>query len=331
MSALEQRLKRYFKKGQEIFRDGDSGQSMFIILKGYVEITKVLGDQKTVLAKLEPGSIFGEMAIISSQPRSATATATSDATLLEISREMFRSRIEEVPGWLRTFYEIIVERLRNATKTQSILLTRGAGRQVVNLIAMLAKQEEPDSRERIVLPWNQTLMTLAFYLGFNEEQVNEMMNKLVSAHLGESDVREGIGRVFMLEFPEKFYLFADYCRERHMIETGHQRDVSEQFIFKDKQEAELLQVLGEIAEEQGAIEDFPADMLEKRLQERFDKPLASFQEIIDSYGQSGLLEAFHPEGSELAYRINNQDLFKEKLAKEQLVGELGSLEKKIME
>ena len=58
MGFLEKQLKREYKSGQVIFKDGDPGQTMFIILEGKVEITKLLGDQKTVLATLDKGSIF---------------------------------------------------------------------------------------------------------------------------------------------------------------------------------------------------------------------------------------------------------------------------------
>lgn len=330
MGFMEERLKREVKKDDLIFRDGESGQSMFIVLEGQVEISKMLGDQKTVLAKLGAGSTFGEMAIIDNHPRSATATAITNAMLLEISREMFRKRLEEVPNWMRTFFAIIVERLRSATKKQSILLTSGAGRQVVNLATILARQEKPDDQGKIILPWNKVVSSIAFYIGLDEERVNDIVNKVALTQLCKSDRREGIGRVLIIEYPDKLNQFADYCRERHMVETGHAREMSEQFSFKDKQEMELLQVLGEIVGEQGAIEDFPTATLEKRLQERFNKSLKTYGPLIESFGQSGLLDSFHPEGSEPAYRVNNKDLLKEKLDKIQLLTELRELEKKIM-
>ncbi|MBA7596641.1 MAG: cyclic nucleotide-binding domain-containing protein [Calditrichaeota bacterium] len=331
MGYLEERLKRQVKKGDVIFQDGSSGQSMFIILEGQVEISKILGDQKTILAKLGVGSIFGEMAILDNQPRSATATAITNCVVLAISREMLRTRLEEVPKWLQTFFGIIVERLRIATRSQSSLLARGAGRQVVNLLAMSARQEKPDDQEKIILPWSKLVSSIAFFIGLNEERVNDTVNKLVLAHLGKSDRREGIGRVFIIEYPDKVYQFADYCRERHMVETGHAEELSEQFSFKDKQEKELLQVLEEIVTEQGAMEDFPAATLEKRLQTRFKNPMKVYQPMIESFGQSGLLGSFHPEGSEPAYRVNNRDLLEEKLAKVRLLAELSDLEQKIME
>ncbi|UCH63672.1 MAG: cyclic nucleotide-binding domain-containing protein [Fidelibacterota bacterium] len=323
-------MKRQVKKGDIIFRDGNSGQSMFIVLEGQVEISKLLGDQKTVLAKLGVGAIFGEMAIIDNQPRSATATALTNGIVLEISREMFRTRLEEVPKWLQTFFGIIVERLRVATRNQSILLARGAGRQVTNLLAFSARREEPDEQGKIILPWSTLISSIAFLVGLNEEQINETVNKLVSAHLGKSDRREGIGRVFIVEDPDKLYQFADYCRERHMVETDHAKQMSEQFRFKDKSEMELLQAVEEIVREQGAIEDFPAATLEKRLKTKFKGSMKVYQPVIDSFGQSGILESFNPEGSEPAYRVSNRELLEENLAKVRLLAELSDLEQKIM-
>ncbi|MFC1484257.1 Crp/Fnr family transcriptional regulator [Candidatus Neomarinimicrobiota bacterium] len=330
MSLLEERLKRQFKKGEIIFKDGQTGQTMFIVLQGQVEISKMLGDQKTVLASLEPGSVFGEMAIIDSQPRSATAIASSNVVLLEIGREMFRKRMEEVPKWLQAFFGIVVERLRTATKNQSILLTQGAGRQVVNLLAMFAKQAEPDSAGTIFLPWAETLTSIGFYVGLNEERVNDTMNKLVSLHLAASDRREGFGRVFLLEDPKRFCKFAEYCHECHLFETGHLKEMSEAYRFQNKEEVELLLTIQQILADQGAVEDFPATMLEEHISEQYKKSFKVYESLIDGYIQEGIMDKFQPEGAERSYRINNKDLLLEKIAKVQLLADFRELDKNLL-
>lgn len=330
MSLLEERLKKQFKKGDIIFKDGQTGQSMFIILQGEVEITKMLGDQKTVLASLEPGSVFGEMTIIDNQPRSATATATSDVVLLEISRELFRKRMEEVPKWLQAFFGIIVERLRIATKNQSTLLTQGAGRQIVNLLALFAKQAEPDSAGTVFLPWGEALTSIGFYIGLNEERVNDTMNKLVSLHLAASDRREGFGRVFLLENPDRFYKFAEYCHECHLLETGHLKEMSGAYRFQNKEEVELLLTVQQLIADQGAAEDFPAAMLEERLSEQYKKSFKVYEPLIDGYIQEGIVDKFQPEGAEQSFRINNKDLLQEKIAKVQLLSDFRDLDKNLI-
>lgn len=76
---------RDFKAGDVIFKQGDVGQELFIIKSGKVEIR--IGNH--VLDTLSPGNIFGEMALIDSAPRNATAVAITDATLIGVSQKQF--------------------------------------------------------------------------------------------------------------------------------------------------------------------------------------------------------------------------------------------------
>ena len=76
---------RDFKAGDVIFKQGDTGQELFIIKSGKVEIR--IGNH--VLDTLSPSNIFGEMALIDSAPRNATAVAITDATLIGVSQKQF--------------------------------------------------------------------------------------------------------------------------------------------------------------------------------------------------------------------------------------------------
>jgi signal transduction histidine kinase len=76
---------RDFGVGDVIFKQGDTGQELFIIKSGKIEIR--IGNH--VLDTLSPGNIFGEMALIDSAPRNATAVAITDATLIAVSQKQF--------------------------------------------------------------------------------------------------------------------------------------------------------------------------------------------------------------------------------------------------
>lgn len=82
-------------EGKVIFREGEPGDKMYIIQEGSVRITKCMGPTEHVLAVLGKGEFFGEMAIVSNTPRSATATAASTVKLLSFNREGFISMIEK--------------------------------------------------------------------------------------------------------------------------------------------------------------------------------------------------------------------------------------------
>lgn len=81
--------KRY-QAGDNVFREGEPGEALYLVVSGKVKITKLSsrGDPK-LLTTLRSNSIFGEMAILDSSPRSATATAETEAVLLELKREEY--------------------------------------------------------------------------------------------------------------------------------------------------------------------------------------------------------------------------------------------------
>jgi CRP-like cAMP-binding protein len=96
---------RTFTKGSIIFEDGQRAKDMYIVKSGEVEISKVFGKVEKRLGVMVPGEIFGEMAVIDSLPRSATARALTDCTLLPLDSSTF----EQV---LRLYPEVAVGLLR---------------------------------------------------------------------------------------------------------------------------------------------------------------------------------------------------------------------------
>lgn len=78
------------KKGVEIFREGDSGHYLCLVVEGRVEIAKRdSGGQLKTLATVGPGKTFGEMSLIDGEPRSATAIALDDSKIVVLTEENF--------------------------------------------------------------------------------------------------------------------------------------------------------------------------------------------------------------------------------------------------
>ena len=84
--------------GDFIFREGEFGQTAFMIESGEIEIIKFTGDKNTVLAELKKGALFGEMAIIESSPRSASARAKTECVLTEITEERLKKYLSSSPN-----------------------------------------------------------------------------------------------------------------------------------------------------------------------------------------------------------------------------------------
>ena len=103
-----------FPEGAVIFRQGDSGDGIYIIKDGQVEIASALGrGQPRQLSRFGPGEHFGEMAVLDEAPRSATAIASSPTVVYFIEREVLLKLLERMPGLAVRFLREISRRLRD--------------------------------------------------------------------------------------------------------------------------------------------------------------------------------------------------------------------------
>jgi signal transduction histidine kinase len=104
---------RQLAPGQEIFREADPGNGVYFVKDGFVEISSLVGNgSRHIFSKLGAGEIFGEMAVIEHRPRSATATAVSDAAVYFIPRGEMLSLIERSPVLAFSLLQQISHRLR---------------------------------------------------------------------------------------------------------------------------------------------------------------------------------------------------------------------------
>ena len=106
---------RSFKKGDHIFFEGDSGQALFIVLRGSVQIVRHIGGRHAVLATLKKGMFFGELALTYDLPRSAAAHVTDDALLVCLFRHDFENIVKHYPRLgtklLTSVNQILAQRL----------------------------------------------------------------------------------------------------------------------------------------------------------------------------------------------------------------------------
>jgi CRP-like cAMP-binding protein len=113
-ASILQRLQlRRVPAGSVVVAEGDPGASFFVVASGEVRVTKQKGDAAIELARLHEGAIFGEMALVSSAPRSATVTAVKDTDLLEFDKEALVAAQGEVATLAVALDKFTRERLLN--------------------------------------------------------------------------------------------------------------------------------------------------------------------------------------------------------------------------
>jgi CRP/FNR family cyclic AMP-dependent transcriptional regulator len=96
------------KGGEALFRKGDSGRTMYVVLSGELKV----GDGNKIYENLGPGGLVGEMALIDRAPRAATVTAVADSTLAAIDEKRFLFLTQQTPTFALNVMRILSQRLR---------------------------------------------------------------------------------------------------------------------------------------------------------------------------------------------------------------------------
>ena len=95
------------RAGKELIREGDRAREFFVLLEGTADVRR----KGRKINALEPNDFFGEIALVSRSPRTATVTATSDAQLLVITASAFRSLLDQSPRIQLRVLEALADRL----------------------------------------------------------------------------------------------------------------------------------------------------------------------------------------------------------------------------
>jgi CRP/FNR family transcriptional regulator, cyclic AMP receptor protein len=139
-SAIDRHARDY-PAGAVLFREGDTGDAMYVIQSGSVEIRRTVGDQDRVLAVLPAGEFLGEMALLNHRPRSATAVVREPSRLLVIDgrtfEAMLRGRVEIAVRMIRT----LAGRLERANQQIELLLLPNHNHRVVQCLRRLAEDQ----------------------------------------------------------------------------------------------------------------------------------------------------------------------------------------------
>jgi CRP-like cAMP-binding protein len=111
---MEKELAKYlrvYENGDVLFREGDEGDELFMIVSGKLRVTKVIDGQKRNLAVLSEGDLVGEMAIFENKPRSATVEAIGKAEVLAFNRGNFKMVFQLHPQWTIQLIESFAGRI----------------------------------------------------------------------------------------------------------------------------------------------------------------------------------------------------------------------------
>ncbi|MBT3788056.1 MAG: cyclic nucleotide-binding domain-containing protein [Alphaproteobacteria bacterium] len=105
-----------FQKDKVIFEDGDQGGRVFVVEKGRVELSKTIGGEKRILGTLGENEIFGELSVLTNEPRSATAIAQEYTVCLTVSDYEIKERMKSADLFVQALIRILINNLKETTK-----------------------------------------------------------------------------------------------------------------------------------------------------------------------------------------------------------------------
>lgn len=145
--SLQRELVQSFEDGEIIFRDGDVSQEMYIVQKGAVKIVKEVNGRETVIARRFRGEFIGEMALLESLPRSATALADGKTSLVVINSGGFLQKIRRDPTFAVEMMQRLSKRFRDIN--QQLLDAMAAAEKGENPFPDMAANAESKSADLV--------------------------------------------------------------------------------------------------------------------------------------------------------------------------------------
>lgn len=138
--AMFGKFGKEFDESQMIFSEFEPGNDFYLIQSGRVKITKIIQDQEKIIDILEPGDIFGEMAILEEQPRSASAIALDKVKVLHFNKENFEVLLKGNPQLAMKLLVVFSKRIYDAKRRLMILLLKESNLRVIDTLNMLAEK-----------------------------------------------------------------------------------------------------------------------------------------------------------------------------------------------
>ena len=183
-ASLEKVLtSRTVNRGHIVFKEGDPGDRLFIVLEGKIKIYRAAADgRENLIAVLGPGEMFGELSWFDPGPRTASVSAVTDATLASLDHDDLRPLLLERPTVGIELLRALAQRLRRTNDAMAdLVFTDVPGRVAKALLELAAKfgvVEADGKRVRHAL----TQEELAQLVGASRETVNKALSEC--AHRG---------------------------------------------------------------------------------------------------------------------------------------------------
>jgi CRP/FNR family transcriptional regulator len=163
-------------RGERLFAEGTEGDKLYIIITGKIKLTKAAPDgRENLLSVHGPGEMFGELSLFDPVPRTASATAVTDAELAGLAHDDVRAWLATRPEVAMHLLQALAQRLRRINEVKADLVFTDVPGRVAKALLDLAERFGVPNSEGIQVNHDLTQEELAQLVGASRETVNKAL------------------------------------------------------------------------------------------------------------------------------------------------------------
>jgi CRP/FNR family transcriptional regulator len=195
-SLVTSMIRREFSKGETIFREGEDGQAMYVVVKGKVKLARTARDgRENLLALMGVGDMFGELSVFDPGPRLSRAHAVEDTVVYELPKHILDSWLDDHLEMSRHMLRALAQRIRRTSNTMADLIFSDVPGRVAKAILDLGHRFGRMERGHVTVRHGLTQEELAQLVGASRETVNKALADFASrgwidVHIGAVEVYE---------------------------------------------------------------------------------------------------------------------------------------------
>jgi CRP-like cAMP-binding protein len=173
---------RSCQKGEVLVRQGDTSGDLFSVLQGRLKVGSVAGEgEEVLLSVVGPGDVFGEIALLDDEPRSATVVAVEPCRLLIVPRASFRPLLRELPTLALRLLQILAGHVRRlSARTEDAAALDVRARLAKTLLDLAGRFGVEGARGRVRITLRLSQQDLGRMVGATREMVNKCLREWAS-------------------------------------------------------------------------------------------------------------------------------------------------------